>query len=118
MTLWLNANLGHDEDRLEAFIRERRPTALMFGCANAVSHLGPLVRGGRLRLPGDLAVITFDQNVKTTEWAGADIPVTTIGLPLTLMGRKLAQMARAISDGKEVERVTKMPCEMIAGQTG
>jgi DNA-binding LacI/PurR family transcriptional regulator len=71
------------------------------------------MRDGRLRVPQDLSIVTFDQRPDVAAHLGGVQP-TMIELPLRAMGRRLAEMARQIVDGQSVQS-TSLPCTISEG---
>ncbi len=116
LVLWLGGDDKEKSDALEQFIARRRPTALLFGSYGVVRHLRPLIRSGLVRVPRDLSVVHFDQCADTKIWL-EDVKPTVVEIPVRGMGRQLALLAREIADGKEVAKVTKLPCELRWGES-
>ena len=117
LVLWLAGQ--DDESRsaaMEEYLERHQPTALLLGSSLLAHALGPLVRAGRVRIPGDLSVITFDQ-APVVEMLLGGIRPTTMALPLAEMGRRLALLARDLSDGKAVDPLTLLPCELIGEES-
>ena len=111
---WLEGNGAAQAEHLYRYLEQRRPTALLFGSFGAIEHLSPLIRDGRLRVPQDLSVVTFDQNPDVARWLG-DVPPATVALPLVPMGQALAHIARQVADGGTPPPVTALSCELIPG---
>ncbi|HYO08387.1 MAG TPA: GntR family transcriptional regulator [Tepidisphaeraceae bacterium] len=102
---------------LRKFLDREHPTALLVtGWAHMMQALAPLVASGRVRVPQELSVVTFDQHPNTAAWLGGVAPATLV-IPLGEMGRRLAQMARAIHEGREVAGTTLVPCDFTPGQS-
>jgi LacI family transcriptional regulator len=117
LVCWLNqADPENDSETLLRFIERQKPTALLLGSHVAARPLGAVVRGGRIRVPRDLSLITFDQNPIATDWLGGVRP-TCIALPVQQMGHQLARTAREIVQRQEVAATVVQPCELIGGET-
>jgi DNA-binding LacI/PurR family transcriptional regulator len=116
MVLWLGGDDAEKSRALESFIARRQPTALLFGSYGVVRHLRPLLQRGAVRVPQDLSVIHFDQCPDTEVWLEGIKPCV-VEIPVRQMGRSLARLAREIADGRTVDRVTTLPCEIRTGAT-
>jgi LacI family transcriptional regulator len=116
MVLWLAGDDAVKSRSIERFIERRRPTALLFASYGVVRHLQPLLRSGRLRVPEDLSIVHFDQCPETQVWLEGLTP-TVVEIPVREMGRHLAHLARELADGREVAKVTKLPCEIRPGSS-
>lgn len=116
MVCWLSGD-DHEQqaDALMRYLDRRQPTALLFGSWVFVQALAPLVRAGKVRVPQDLSVVTFDQHPNLEMWLG--VRPTTLALPLLDMGRELAQLARNLTHQEDVSPVTTLPCELITGDS-
>lgn len=112
MVLWLADGLENDP-ALAQYIERRRPTALLFANYGKLAHLAPLVRDGRVRVPRDLSVMTFDQYPDSAQWLGGVQP-TIVALPLEAMGARLASMARRLVEGREVA-TEYVACNLLEG---
>jgi len=88
-------------------------TAVVAGSFAPLKSLAPLVHSGKIRIPRDLSVVSFDQHPESAAWLGGVRP-TTVELPLRAMGRRLAEMARQIVEGETVQS-TYLPCTLSAG---
>ncbi len=116
MVAWLR--LRDDADtasQVEHFLDRRQPTALIFGSWVLVPHFAPLVKSGRIVVPRDLSVVTFDQHPGLSNWLG--VKPTCIALPLMEMGRQLARMARALATGQTIDPSTTLPCNLVEGES-
>jgi LacI family transcriptional regulator len=105
---------GEHTATLARFVRELRPTALLLGNFWPLQYLAPLVAAGELRVPQDVSVVTFDQHPDNGRWLGGIEP-TVVELPLREMGRRLAEMAREVVDGKPLARTTSLACTLREG---
>ena len=112
MVLWLPDGPEHDA-ALAQYLERRKPTALLLSNYGKLAHLTPLVRDGRVRVPHDLSVITFDQHPGSAQWLGGVQP-TVVALPLEAMGASLASMARRLAEGRAVETAF-LPCDLLEG---
>jgi DNA-binding LacI/PurR family transcriptional regulator len=112
MVCWLADGSEHDA-ALATYLQRRRPTAVLLTNYGKLAHLAPLVRDGRVRVPHDLSVITFDQHPDRSQWLGGVQP-TTVGLPLEAMGARLASMARRLAERRDVT-TEFVPCDLLEG---
>ncbi len=100
---------------LHAYLQRQRPTAVITVSYTQIELIGILIRSGRLSVPRDLSVITFDQAPEPRQWLGMN--PTHIAQPLKEVGAKVAEYARRIADGLDAPRDTRLPCSLILGQT-
>ena len=107
--------LAGSTEIIERYLARRKPTAVVCGSYRAAQAMGMLVQAGKLRIPGDLSLVTFDQFPSLREWLGA-VP-TTVALPLEAMGRALAASARRLVADEAVAPVTRLACGLEAGET-
>lgn len=117
LVLWLPAEPTPEGfEAVERYLARQKPTALLFGCCWATAYLQRLVASGRLSVPSDLSIISFDQHPEVKRWLGGVRPAT-IELPLRQIGRTVASMARQIVEGLEVPAATALPCVFTPGDT-
>jgi LacI family transcriptional regulator len=115
LVLWLRwGDRAEQVDRLRRYLKRCRPTAIVCGSCWPLEFLADLIAAGEVRVPDDLSVINFDQHRRAKEWLGGVAP-TTLALPLRAMGRKVAEMAREIVDGRAVPSATLLPCDWVEG---
>ncbi|MGB7158737.1 MAG: GntR family transcriptional regulator [Tepidisphaeraceae bacterium] len=117
--LWLRPGEEHGEENRAAlldYFNRFQPTAIVAGSFTPLRHLAPLIQAGKLRVPRDVSIVNFDQHPECAAWLGGVTP-TVVELPLRDMGRKLAEMGRALLDGKELDKVTQLPCTLAAGNS-
>ena len=117
LVLWLT---GEDDaanaELLQRYLDRRQPTAVIFASWVWAKAIAPLTRSGRLVVPRDLSVITFDQQPAVETWLGHVRP-TVLAIPLVEMGQGLAHMARNLATGLPVSPVTTLACELIQGDS-
>ena len=117
LVLWLSGeDHAANAELLQRYLDRRRPTALMFGSWVWAQAIAPLTRSGRLSIPRDLSVLTFDQQPAVETWLGHVRP-TVLSIPLVDMGRRLAHMATDLAAGNPVSPVTTLACELIPGES-
>jgi len=117
MVLWLDDHLSADApDRLQRFLDRRKPTAILLSSWVLMHPLSEQIRAGKLAVPRDLSVISFDQHPSIAQWLG-NVKPTTVNMPLRPMGRHLAHMARQIADHEALQDVVQLPCELIEGDS-
>ena len=117
LVLWLSGDSdAANADLLQRYLDRRQPTALIFGSWAWAKVMAPLTRSGRISVPRDLSVITFDQQPALETWLGHVKP-TVLAIPLVEMGRRLALMARDLASGLPVNPVTTLACELILGDS-
>ncbi|HEX8522775.1 MAG TPA: substrate-binding domain-containing protein, partial [Tepidisphaeraceae bacterium] len=116
MVLWLkHGDYTASSEEVERYLEKRQPTAVIFGSWVLVPSLAPLVKSGKLCIPRDLSVITFDQHPGVMNWLG--VQPTTIAIPLGGMGRALARMSRDIAHGRPLEPITTLGCQLMQGES-
>lgn len=116
MVLWLEDHLASDAvDRLQRYLDRRKPTALLLSSWVLMAPLSELIRSGKLVVPRDLSVISFDQHQSMPLWLG--VKPTTVNMPLLEMGRHLAHMARNVAEGRPVEPMVTLPCPIVEGDS-
>jgi LacI family transcriptional regulator len=103
--------------RVKQFIEDRKPTAVIAGSYLPMLYLSRLHTGGTLRIPQDLSLISFEQDIPKRPWLGAVRPAY-VRCPLAAMGRKLAQLARETLElGKPSKQQFVLPCELVQGES-
>ncbi len=110
--LWLRPDEDHQAALTDYFARSR--VSAVRRQLRAAAQPGAARARGEHSRARDVAIISFDQHPESAAWLGGVKP-TIVELPLREMGRRLAQMARAIVDGKEVARTTTLPCTLSHG---
>lgn len=118
LSLWVG--LGEEEivdeyaDRLQRMIDTQTPTALLLTSAWHTHLIARLIERGRLSVPRDLSLVTFDRHTTMYQQLFGFEP-TIVELPLKEMGRRLAAMAREVHEGRPVEQRTNLPCRIVEG---
>jgi DNA-binding LacI/PurR family transcriptional regulator len=97
-----------------AFIEQRRPTAVIAGSFLAMLAFDRLHASGRVRIPQDLSLITFEQDFDRGRWLTGTRP-TAVRLPLRTMGRQLAAQARQVVQTATSVTQLILPCELAPG---
>jgi DNA-binding LacI/PurR family transcriptional regulator len=69
-----------------------------------------MLRQAGRRVPDDVAVIGFDDNVVA---AYADPPLTTVRQPIQDLGRGLARQLLRLLDGEDVEDAYMLPTQLV-----
>jgi DNA-binding LacI/PurR family transcriptional regulator len=100
---------------IEKFLNRQNPTAVLFGNFGAAWGLAGPVKAGKIRIPQDLSVVNFDQNPDVESWLGTK--PTTLAIPLKQMGHHLAKSARALAEGKHVDPIVELPCDLLIGES-
>lgn len=119
---WTAADLGDGPsatvaaDALEGFVHDGRLTGLVPCHLSAMLLLDGLVRGGRLSVPGDVSVVSFEQDQSERRYMGIR-DADRVRFPLHEMGQTLARMVRAVVAGKEFEPVAMLPATLIGGRS-
>lgn len=117
LVLWLPAEpTPQGIEALRAYLKRRKPTAVLFGCCWAAAYLQELTRSGEIRVPDDLSVVTFDNNPEVVHWLGGVRPVT-VALPLCEIGRLVAATARKLIDGEDVPSQATCSCMLQEGDS-
>jgi DNA-binding LacI/PurR family transcriptional regulator len=122
MTLWLppfdfapGSPMIHT-DAIQQYLDRQQPTAIVCGCCSPLMQMSRLISSGKLSVPQDLSVVTFDNCPQIVEWLGGVRP-TIIAQPMREIGRCLARMARQVVDGKPLELRTVLSCDLIEGDS-
>jgi LacI family transcriptional regulator len=113
LVYWSSPDGKPDPEGLEKFLNRRSPTACLFVNHHALSGIEPLVRSGKIRVPEDLSVVTFDQHPDIPGWLG--ITPTTMAIPLKQIGRQLVHSAKILAEGGHVEPFVELPCQLSVG---
>lgn len=122
LVFWMPAEHGYSGapplsvDQIQQYLDRQNPTAVVCGCCWPLVQLGPLVRSGKIRVPQDLSIVTFDQNPEVVEWLGGIKP-TAIAQPLREMGHLLARMARQVVEHDPLPMETILPCTLVPGDS-
>ena len=116
LLLWAHPEAEDGAAQLQQFIARSKPTALLFGSHGGIRHLGTLSRSDPSDAVRNLAVVHFDQNPQCQHWLGGAKPAC-ITLPLEAMGQGLAELARAIVEGKPGPSNALLPCDFDAGES-
>ncbi len=111
----LSLPLAEQTEALWQYIRRQRPTALLCGNYNTAEPLGCLIRSRRIRVPQALSAIVYDQETEVGRWWG--MKPTHVAMPLRLIGRQGGAYARRLAEGKSVPELTRLPCELVMGQS-
>lgn len=117
LTCWLaQGDDAANREILTGWLDRQKPTALLLSSSRDLRFLGELVAAGRLRIPQDVSLITFDQSrMENLHTLGRR--VTTVELPLREIGMTLAKLARKLADGETLPLVTRIPCRLAEGET-
>jgi LacI family transcriptional regulator len=116
MVLWLSTTGQEERAReLEQYLDRRKPTAIIFTSWSLVDALAPMVRQGRISIPRDLSVVTFDQSPQVVNWLGCK--PTVISIPLAEMGKQLAHAAHDLAAGKDVQQQIVLNCNLVEGES-
>jgi LacI family transcriptional regulator len=94
-------------ERVEAWLRRHRPTGVVAGSYVGVWALTEAARRLGLSVPRDLSVVAFDPHPQVPEWLGVGEP-SLVRLPLRAMGRRIAQVSRALAEGVDPGRVGRV----------
>lgn len=102
---------------IERFIKDNRLTAVIPAHGACMRMLDAIVREGRMRVPEDVSVVSFEQDHVARRYLGhAD--ATRVQLPLREMGRHLAGLAKAtVEDGKNESGHIRLPSVLVSGCT-
>ena len=104
------------DDRLAGWIERAKPTAVVCGHYAPVENLGHLVRAGRLKVPGDLAVAVIDQQHPLVARQLGVEPSGAV-TPLHEIGARVARLAAGWARGVTPERLTRLPMRWHEGAT-
>lgn len=118
---WLPLNdprSGRDEsmESLWRFIDRTGPTAVLAGSYMPMLYLDRLQRVGRIRIPEQLSVVSFEQNLAASQWLGG-MDIAYVRFPFQQMGGLLAAHARALVNGQSVPSVSHLAAEWISGRS-
>ncbi|MCU1437351.1 MAG: LacI family transcriptional regulator [Naasia sp.] len=101
----------HGADAMRRLLHRGQPIDGVF-CSNdqmAAGAMGVLRERG-LRVPDDVSVVGFDGDYFSET---ANPPLTTIAQPATGLGRRMAEVVVDLIEGRDVERVTMMPTQLL-----
>ena len=117
MALWLpQIATEHTAAMLKEFLRAKQATAVIFGCQWAAANMQWLTRGGDIRVPDDLSVISLDQKPDVAGWLGGVRP-TIVEIPLHEIGQIVADYARRLTEGAEIPKITTRPNKLVHGDS-
>lgn len=97
------------------FIRTRQPTAILAASYQPMMYIDRLCRAGRLNVPADLSVVSFEQSPLNGEWQNSGW--TYVKFPLREMGRTIANLARDLIAGRQNEKHVVLSAELVPGDT-
>lgn len=104
------------QEAVSAFLDRRKPTAVLAGSYLPMLYLDRLVRSGRLAVPRDLSVVSFEQNLDKGEWLGGIRP-TYVRFPLREIGQRVAELARMAMEDEGLPAVSYLPARLVAGES-
>jgi DNA-binding LacI/PurR family transcriptional regulator len=115
---WTTTRRGDESEveGLERWLREGGMTAVIPGGAMPMQLLDRLVREGRLKVPEEMSVVSFEPDHGSRGYLGHSEP-TRVEFPFREMGGKLAEMARRVVDGEAVEGVERLAGRLVEGST-
>ena len=117
LVLWLGrAGDAMNERLVLDYLARYRPSALLLSSARHVPTLGRLMNAGKVRIPNDLSIISFDQAYHQYQMHLGMRP-TTIELPLGEMGARVVQIARRPVDNGNGNCRICLPCTLVEGQS-
>jgi DNA-binding LacI/PurR family transcriptional regulator len=115
---WTSARrLGEGEaEGMAEWIERGKLSAVIPSGAVPMHALDALVRMGRLSVPGDVSVVSFEPDHGSRGYLGHTQP-TRVDLPLREMGGKLAELARGLVEGGTSAGVERMTGRLVEGST-
>ena len=117
MSLWLpQVATEQTAAMLKEFLRGKQATAVVLGCQWAAANMQWLTRGGDIRVPDDLSVISLDQKPDVAGWLGGVRP-TTVEVPLYEIGQIVGDYARRLSEGVDIPKITTRPNKLVHGDS-
>jgi DNA-binding LacI/PurR family transcriptional regulator len=120
LVLWVDDRASLDEYAaiVRRYLERERPTAVVAGNSLAGVGLGRMAGAGLLRIPEELSVVTFDQDLPRYQVAfGEHLKPTMIAQPLDEIGRRLTQLTRTLADGGAIGSMSALPCRVVEGNT-
>ena len=102
--------------KLKAFLKQRGCTAVIAGSRLPMLCLEALSADGKLKIPEDISVVTFEQKSLQRTWFGGIKP-DSVELPLHEIGEKIAHMAYALANREKTETQVLMHSRLITGDS-
>jgi LacI family transcriptional regulator len=110
------AGRPESQEALAQYLECHRPTAVIAASHMAMLYLERLAQVGKVRVPRDLSVLSFEQNLTGGAWLGGMRP-TYVRFPLREMGRSIANLARDLVAGTSTEKHVVLSAELVPGDT-
>lgn len=104
------------EDDLLGFLDAQKPTAIIAGSRLPMVCLDALAVAGRIRVPRDFSVVSFEQDKTHRLWFNGIAPDTVV-LPLYDIGQTLAELACQLAAKRAVPPMTILPATMREGES-
>jgi LacI family transcriptional regulator len=104
------------QEAMHKFLQTRRPTGLLAGSHLPMLYIEQFCRNGRLAVPDDLSVVSFEQDSVTGQGL-APAGTTYVRFPLCEMGRTIANMARGLVAGETQQQTVLLSAELVPGGT-
>ncbi|MEM1167129.1 MAG: GntR family transcriptional regulator [Planctomycetota bacterium] len=102
--------------RFKQWVQRNGWTAIISGNLGALHFLGDLQRAGRIRVPDELSLVTFDQVPSAALWLGGVQP-DTVEIPLREMGLRAASVLGRLRSGDHERIVERVPCTLSTGSS-
>jgi LacI family transcriptional regulator len=104
------------QEAVARYVETCTPTALIAGSYVPMMYLERLSQAGRLRVPGDVSLVSFEQNLTGGAWVDGMRP-TYVRFPLREMGRAIANLARDLVAARSTEKQVVLSAELVPGDT-
>lgn len=117
---WMNISRpvsAANAEELQQYIKRAQPTALLSSSGLCVSVLGRLMQETGLRIPQDLSLISFDQDIRGYAAIFGDVKVATVALPFHEISGDLIRLTLRLAAGEEIPAITELPCPFMDGDT-
>lgn len=102
--------------KLKTFLQQRGCTAVIAGSRLPMLCLEALSADGKLKIPHDISVVTFEQKSLQRTWFGGIKP-DSVELPLHEIGEKIAHMAHALANREPVKTPVLLPSRLVVGDS-
>lgn len=101
---------------LVRFVDRTRPTGIVAGSYLPLQLIDQLHESGHVRVPQDISVISFEQNLASTRWFHG-LRVAHVKFPMLQMGWLLAEKAPALTENLPVEHWSLLPAELVSAKS-
>lgn len=104
------------QEAVARFIARESLTAIIPASFLPMLYVDRLARDRRIRIPDQLSLISMEQDIGKAQWLGG-MKLTYVQFPMREMGRRLAEMARALVEQETAPAQVVLPVELVAGDS-